>query len=111
MPSKPEKDSINVETTKRKNQPESIDNHGGHLPDYQTMRKRCTYCAMEGKENRTIVICSACNIPLSLLKERNCLQSIKFRSTYNIYFIYIAALYIVIFSILCFECPKFAKEM
>ena len=25
---------------KRKNQPESIDNHGGHLPDYQTMQKR-----------------------------------------------------------------------
>ena len=24
--------------SKRKNQPESIDNHGGHLPDYQTMR-------------------------------------------------------------------------
>ena len=24
---------------KKKNQPESIDNHGGHLPDYQTMRK------------------------------------------------------------------------
>ena len=22
--------------SKRKNQPESIDNHGGHLPDYQT---------------------------------------------------------------------------
>ena len=24
--------------SKKKNQPESIDNHGGHLPDYQTMR-------------------------------------------------------------------------
>ena len=36
--------------SKRKNQPESIDNHGGHLPDYQTMRKRCAYCAMEGKK-------------------------------------------------------------
>ena len=24
--------------SKRKDQPESIDNHGGHLPDYQTMR-------------------------------------------------------------------------
>ena len=35
---------------KRKNQPESIDNHGRHLPDYQTMRKRCAYCAMEGKK-------------------------------------------------------------
>ena len=36
--------------SKKKNQPESIDNHGGHLPDYQTMRKRCAYCAMEGKK-------------------------------------------------------------
>ena len=27
--------------SKRKNQPESIDNQGGNLPDYQTMRKRC----------------------------------------------------------------------
>ena len=53
--------------SKRKNQPESIDNHGGHLPDYQTMRKRCAYCAMEGKENRTFIICLACNIPLCLV--------------------------------------------
>ena len=59
---------------KRKNQPELIDNHGGHLPDYQTMRKRCAYCAMKGKENRTFVICSACNIPIYLVKERNCFQ-------------------------------------
>ena len=49
--------------SKRKNQPESIDNHGGHLPDYQTMRKR----RAEGKENRTFVICLA----LWLVKERN----------------------------------------
>ena len=54
--------------------PESIDNHGGHLPDYQTMQKRCTYCAMEGKENITFVICFACNIPLYIVKERNCFQ-------------------------------------
>ena len=45
--------------SKRKNQPESIDNHVGHLPDYQMMQKRCVYCAMEGKENRTFVICLA----------------------------------------------------
>ena len=38
-------------SSKRKNQPESIDNHGGHLSDYQRMRKRCVYCAMESKEN------------------------------------------------------------
>ena len=60
--------------SKRKNQPESIDNHGGHLPDYQTMQKRCAYCAMEGKENRAFVICLTCNIPLCLVKERNCFQ-------------------------------------
>ena len=50
--------------SKRKNQAESIGNHGEHLPDRQTMRKRCAYCAMEGKENRTFTICLACNILL-----------------------------------------------
>ena len=60
--------------SKRKNQPESTDNHGGHLPDYQTMRRRCAHCAMEGKESRTFVICLACSIPLCLAKERNCFQ-------------------------------------
>ena len=60
--------------SKRKNQPESTNNHGGYLPDYQTMRRRCTYCAMEGKESRTFVICLACSIPLCLVKERNCFQ-------------------------------------
>ena len=33
---------------KRKNRPESIENHGGNLPDYQTMRTRCAYCANGG---------------------------------------------------------------
>ena len=60
--------------SKRKNQSESIGNHGGHLPDYQTMRKQCAYCPREGKENRTFVICFVCNILLCLVKERNCFQ-------------------------------------
>ena len=55
---------------KRKNQPESIDNHEGHLPDYETMRKRCAYCALGGKENRTFAVCLSSNIPLCLVKER-----------------------------------------
>ena len=59
---------------KRKNQPETVDNHGGHLSDYQKMRKRYAYCAMEDKENRKFVICLACNIPLCLVKERNCFK-------------------------------------
>ena len=59
--------------SKRKNQPKSIYNHGGHLPYYQTMRKRCTY-ATEGKENRTFVICLDFNILLCLFKERDCFQ-------------------------------------
>ena len=69
--------------SKRKNQPESIDNYRGHLPDYQTMQKLCVYCAMEGKENRTFVIYLACNITLCLVKDRNCIEkkSITFRST------------------------------
>ena len=65
----------------RKNQPESI----AKWPDYQMMWKQCTYCAMEGKENRTFVIYLACNSPFCLVNER---KSITFRSIYNIYFIY-----------------------
>ena len=61
-------------SSKRKNQPESIDNHGEHLPDYQMMQKRCAYYAMEAKENRTFVICLTRNIPLCLVKERSCFQ-------------------------------------
>ena len=60
--------------SKRKNQPESVDNHERDLPDYQAMQKRCTYCAMERKENRTFILCLACNIQLCLVKERNCFQ-------------------------------------
>ena len=37
-------------TSNRKNQPESIDNHGSHVPEYQTMRKWSAYSAMEGKQ-------------------------------------------------------------
>ena len=60
--------------SKKNKQPESINNHGGHLPDYQTMRRGCTYCAMEGKENRTFAICFTCNILLCLTKRKNCFQ-------------------------------------
>ena len=60
--------------SERKNQPEPIHNHGGYLPDYQKMTKRCAYCAMEGKENRTFFICLARKIPLRLVKERNFFQ-------------------------------------
>ena len=60
--------------SKRKNQIELIDNDGGNLPDYETMRKRCPYCVIEGKEDRTFVICLVCNIPLCLVRERNYFQ-------------------------------------
>ena len=74
--------------SKRKNQPQSIENLGGHLPDYKTMRKRCAYSTMKDKENRAFVIYLACNIPLCLVKEKTVSKSITFRSTCNIYFIY-----------------------
>ena len=60
--------------SKWKNQLESTDNHEGHLPHCQTMRKWYAYCAMEGKENRTFVIFLTCNIPLCLVKGRNFFQ-------------------------------------
>ena len=57
--------------SKRKNRPELIDNYLGHIPDYETMRKRCAHCAMEGKESKSFVISLSCNIPLLLVKEIN----------------------------------------
>ena len=51
--------------SKKKNRPESIDNHGGHLADYQTMQKRGANFAMVVKENRTFIIGLPCNIPLT----------------------------------------------
>ena len=63
-----------LKPSKRKKQPELIDNHGGYLPNLQAIQKRCMYCAMEGKENRTFIICLACNIPLCLVKKKNCFQ-------------------------------------
>ena len=103
------------------------------------MRKRCAYCAMEGKENRAFVICLVCNILLCLVKERNCSQKhhIYIYIYIFIYILYIFSLkccgflfgfyifpppywvciyiifyiYIVIFNILCFECPNVVKEM
>ena len=78
---------------KRKCQPESIDNHGEHLhsADYQTMRKRCTYCAMEGKENRKFVICLACKIPLCLVKEKKLFPKASHLGVQVIYTLYIFA--------------------
>ena len=33
------KRAVPISRPSKRNQPESLDNHGGHLPDYQTMRK------------------------------------------------------------------------
>ena len=49
----------------KKNQPESIDKHGGHLPDHQKMWKQGAYYSKAFKENRTFVIGLARNIPLA----------------------------------------------
>ena len=76
---------------KKKNQPESIDNHGGHLPDYQTIRKRCAYCAMESKENRTFVIFLPCNIPIMLSKGKKLFPKVSHLRVHIIYTLYIFA--------------------
>ena len=75
--------------SKRKNQPESIDNHGRNLLDYQTMRKRCAYCAVEDKENRTFLICLACNIPLCWAKGKNLFPRASYLRVHTIYTLYI----------------------
>ena len=58
--------------SKRKNTSVASNDHDGHLPEFQPTRKRCTYCSKEGKENRTFVVCLACDIPLCVVKDRNC---------------------------------------
>ena len=58
--------------SKRKSTSVASNDHGGHLPEFQPTRKRCTYCSKEGEENRTFVVCLACNIPLCLVKDINC---------------------------------------
>ena len=58
--------------SKRKSASVASNDHGGHLPEFQPTRKECTYCSKEGKENRTFVLCLACDIPLCLVKDRNC---------------------------------------
>ena len=63
---------------KRKSTSVASNAHGGHLPEFQSMRKRCAYCAKEGKENRTFVVCLVCDIPLCLVKDRNCFFKASF---------------------------------
>ena len=74
-----------------KNQPESIDNHEGRLLDYQMMRRRCAYCAMERKKKEhSSSVWLLNSITLSKGKTQNSKvkvsKSITFRRTYNIYF-------------------------
>ena len=101
------------------------------------MWKRCAYCAMQRKEDRTFVICLACNIPLCLVKEKKLFPKASHLGVHIIYMLYIfdkrcdflfdfyifpqplwvfyiynfLHIYIVIFSILCFERQKVVKEL
>ena len=43
-----------------------------HLLIFLETRRRCTICSQAGKENRTFVACSLCDVALCLQKERNC---------------------------------------
>ena len=43
-----------------------------HLPEYQVQRGRCHYCKIEGKDMKTFVKCTTCDLYLCLVKERNC---------------------------------------
>ena len=43
-----------------------------HLPIFLKATRRCTVCSQAGKESRTFVTCSLCDVALCLQKERNC---------------------------------------
>ena len=74
-------------SSKGKNQPESIDNHGGHLPDYETMGKGCAYCVMEGKKKNIRHLFGLQHSIILIKGIKNFSKSIIFMSTYNIHFI------------------------
>ena len=54
--------------SKRKIQSNSSNWDDSHLPHFQQTRKRCVYCASNGKENRKYKTCMPCEAPLCLLK-------------------------------------------
>ena len=66
-----QRDVLLSRPSKRKSTSVASSDHGGHLPEFQPTRKRCTCCLKERKENRTFVVCLACDIPLCLVKDRN----------------------------------------
>ena len=43
-----------------------------HLPIFLETRRQCTVCSQAGKENRTFVTCSLCDVSLCFQEERNC---------------------------------------
>ena len=55
--------------SKRKITSVASNEHGDHLPELQPTQKRCTYFSKEGNENRTFIVCLACDIPLCLVKD------------------------------------------
>ena len=58
--------------SKRKITSVASNDHGDHLPELQPTQKRCTYFLKEGKENRTLIGCLACDISLCLVNDRRC---------------------------------------
>ena len=67
-----QRDVLLSRPSKRKSTSVASSDRGGHLPEFQPTRKRCTCRLKERKENRTFVVCLACDIPLCLVKDRNC---------------------------------------
>ena len=43
-----------------------------HVPTFLETRRRCTVFSQAEKENRTLVTCSLCDVPLFLQRARNC---------------------------------------
>ena len=57
---------------KRKIESSSSNCYGSHPPESQQTRKRCSFYTSNGKENRIYVACMTCEVPLFLVKDRNC---------------------------------------
>ena len=56
-----------------------------HLPIFLEVTRRCTVCCQAGKESRTFVTCSLCDIALCLQKERNYFLQYHSQASSNLY--------------------------
>ena len=75
---RPSLDDEDRSTPQRKRQvtriaPDDVRHDGiDHLPEKRTTRRRCNFCMLQQKENRTNTFCNKCDVRLCFNEQRNC---------------------------------------